>query len=54
MALFGGERMITECCRPASSRQVRQGLAAPSDPGMDTLISNIAVWAAHYGTKVGG
>ncbi|KAG2422114.1 hypothetical protein HXX76_016270 [Chlamydomonas incerta] len=26
----------------------------PSEPGTDQLISNIAVWAAHYGTKVPG
>ncbi|KXZ46155.1 hypothetical protein GPECTOR_46g224 [Gonium pectorale] len=33
---FGGERMITECCRPAGQ----------SEPGMDRIIINTAIWAA--------
>ncbi|KAG2427501.1 hypothetical protein HXX76_012434 [Chlamydomonas incerta] len=38
----------------SSLSAVRRGRATASEPGMDTLISNIAVWAAHYGTKTGG
>ncbi|KAG2454293.1 hypothetical protein HYH02_001322 [Chlamydomonas schloesseri] len=46
VAVFGGEKLITGCCKP-------KGKPAPSDPGTDRLIVNIATWAAWYGTKVG-
>ncbi|KXZ53996.1 hypothetical protein GPECTOR_5g108 [Gonium pectorale] len=48
VAAFGGEKMITQCCQPATKG--RPG----SDPGIDTLIVNAAKWASWYGTKVGG
>ena len=47
VAAFGGERMVTECCRPSPRRR---GQAA-SDPGFDRLLLNVMDWAAYYGWK---
>eukprot|EP00198_Chlamydomonas_reinhardtii_P010244 XP_001699581.1 predicted protein [Chlamydomonas reinhardtii] len=46
VAAFGGEKMITGCCKP-------RGKPTPSDPSLDTIIVNAADWAAWYGKKVG-
>ncbi|KAG2442818.1 hypothetical protein HXX76_002897 [Chlamydomonas incerta] len=48
VAVFGGEKLITGCCKPKAKRG-----RPTSDPGTDQLIVNIATWAAWYGTKVG-
>ncbi|KAG2451910.1 hypothetical protein HYH02_003685 [Chlamydomonas schloesseri] len=56
-AIFGGEAFVTRCCTPRkqAARLARQGRSGrASDPGMDKLISNVAVWAAHYGYKTAG
>ncbi|KAG2482809.1 hypothetical protein HYH03_018299 [Edaphochlamys debaryana] len=64
IASFGGERMITECCkkgkRPQDQQRGRllQGRRAKngaggSNPGMDELTVNVISWASKYGTKVG-
>lgn len=46
VAAFGGEKMITECCRPVVSRQAWKRGKRKSDPGLDQLINNIVDWAA--------
>ncbi|KAG2454290.1 hypothetical protein HYH02_001319 [Chlamydomonas schloesseri] len=46
VAAFGGEKMITGCCKP-------KGKPTPSDPYLDKIIVNTADWAAWYGKKVG-
>ncbi|KAG2454287.1 hypothetical protein HYH02_001318 [Chlamydomonas schloesseri] len=46
VAAFGGEKMITSCCKP-------KGKPTPSDPSLDKIIVNTADWAAWYGKKVG-
>ncbi|KAG2495225.1 hypothetical protein HYH03_006830 [Edaphochlamys debaryana] len=63
---FGGEKMITECCRKSNrtgDRRHREMLAEDtlarrrsrgvSDPDMDRLIVNVVAWASKYGTKAG-
>ena len=47
VAAFGGERMVTKCCRPSPRRRSQ----AASDPGFDRLLLNVMDWAAHYGWK---
>ncbi|KXZ53850.1 hypothetical protein GPECTOR_6g768 [Gonium pectorale] len=50
-AAFGGEALVLNCCHPKGNP--KQNIA-PSDPGVDMLIINIAKWASWYGTKTGG
>ncbi|KAG2426759.1 hypothetical protein HXX76_012816 [Chlamydomonas incerta] len=46
VAAFGGEKMITGCCKPGAK-------PTPSDPSLDKIIVNAADWTAWYGKKVG-
>ncbi|EFJ39394.1 hypothetical protein VOLCADRAFT_101029 [Volvox carteri f. nagariensis] len=47
LAAFGAERMVTQCCTANNPNAT-----TPSEPAMDRLILNTAVWAGHYGWKV--
>ncbi len=48
VGVFGAERMVTGCCTSGSTNQ------SASDPALDRLLFNSAVWAAWYGYKVNG
>ncbi|GLI66767.1 hypothetical protein VaNZ11_010735, partial [Volvox africanus] len=49
VGIFSAERIITECCRPNPV-----GNETVSEPLMDKLIFNLAVWAGYYGYKSRG